>query len=349
MKNAFLFILILGCILLPWRSHGGTIGVGPSFQPGEEITDGVRLRYKLRVNKLTADSGVKIIFQTRRLYNPKNNGPGSETYLLESNLYNYSVTYKDTGAVPWPPTNAGAANYGQAALWLSIPDYNRHGMVGSRPIDEASKRMFPRVMTGIDNIPGLTKIETISQRDILGQDVSIEYSRGGTFRKPLSGWGVRFDPSVKFKDSDRNKPQPETVPDLPSNTEYRIWTATVSVANKQFGYEFAVPDKFGTHFAPYEIFSIVTEFLDKNPAEVTAGKGDFQAFFWDFKLMREHRSKWLPIRKLKCFYRADPKPNIGWGAKIGEYQKTPVLEISNDGTDTYYKLNQVFEIPEEQH
>lgn len=347
MQIMFSTFLLIASILLSDLSIGGTIGVGPSFLPGEEIKDGIRLRYKLRVNKLTADSGVKIIFQTRRLYNPKNNGPGSESYLLESNLYNYSVAYKDTGAVPWPPTNAGPAKYGQAALWLSIPDYNRHGMVGSRPINEESKLMFPRVMTGIDNIPGLTKIETISQRDIIGHDVSIEYARGATFRKPLSGWGFRFDPQVKFKDTDRNKPQPKTVPDLPSDTEYRIWTATVRFANKQFGYEFAVPDKYGTHFAPYEIFSIVTEFLDKNPAEATAGKGDFQAFFWDFELMRENQIKWIPIRKLKCFYRAAPKPNIGWGAKIGKYQKTPVLEISNDGTHTYYQLDQVFEIPYE--
>ena len=182
-------VLVLGCILPVGFLSGGTIGVQPTFQPGEEISDGVRLRYKLRVNKLTATDGVKIIFQTRRLYNPKNIGPGSETYVLESNLYNYSVAYKDTGAVPWPPANAGPAKYGQAALWLSIPDYNRHGLVGSRPMNAASKLMFPRVMTGIDNIPGLTKIEAISQRDIIGQDVSIEYARGGT-SVPRSLFGV---------------------------------------------------------------------------------------------------------------------------------------------------------------
>ncbi|HRD67813.1 MAG TPA: hypothetical protein PKY50_16855 [Candidatus Competibacter sp.] len=175
--------LKIGVVLAFWlcaaAAYSGTIGVGPAFDPGGEISDAVKLRYHARVNKMTADT-LKIIFQTRRLYNPNCTGPNCQTYLLESNLYTYWVQYNDTGCVPWPPTNAGPSRFGQAALWLSIPDYNQKGMVGSRPVDTASGLMFPRVMSGIDNITALTKIETMSQMDIAGQDMTIEYARGST-------------------------------------------------------------------------------------------------------------------------------------------------------------------------
>lgn len=309
----------------------GAIGVGPAFDPGGQISDAVKLRYHARVNKMTADT-LKIIFQTRRLYNPNWSGP---TYLLESNLYTYWVQYGDTGCVPWPPTNAGPSYFGQAALWLSIPDYNRKGMVGSRPGDVASRLMFPRVMSGIDNISGLTKIETMSQMNIAGQDITIEYARGSTFTTPLSGWGWRFNPNAPGS----------CMPDLPADVVYRIWTSTVTIGGQTYSYEFAVPDQYATHLAPSEIFSIVTEFLYKTPTEISQGKGDFQVYFWDFEVQRENSTTWIPLRKMKVFYRADPTDNIGWGAKIGLYAGRPVLEISNDTTDTYYKLNDVFEIP----
>lgn len=325
-------------LLCAAAAYSGTIGVGPTFDPGGWISDAVKLRYHARVNKITADT-LKLIFQTRRLYNPNCIGD-CQTYLLESNLYTYWVQYSDTGCVPWPPTNAGTSYFGQAALWLSIPDYNRKGMVGSRPVGVASGSMFPRVMSGIDNISGLTKIETMSQMNIAGQDMTIEYARGSTFTTPLSGWGWRFDPSVPVSSG-----QPPCISDLPGGVVYRIWTSTVTIGGQTYSYEFAVPDQYATHLYPYEIFSIVTEFLDKTPAEISQGKGDFQVYFWDFEVQRENSTTWIPLRKMKVFYRADPTDNIGWGAKMGLYAGRPVLEISNDTTDTYYKLNDVFEIP----
>jgi hypothetical protein len=331
----------LSLLLASFFVHAGTIGVGPAFSPGEAITDGTALRYNLRVNKNTADT-LKIIFQTRRLYNPECTGPNCQTYLLESNLYTYWVEYEDTGCAPWPPTSAGPSHFGQAALWLSIPDYNLGGKVGSRPKDVASGKMFPRIMTGIDNIQGLTKIETMTQKDISAQDISIEYKRGYTFETPLSGWGARFDPSADLSGGE----QPPCVNDLPADVVYRIWTTTVTIGDDTFYYDFAVPDAYATHLAPYEIFSIVTEFLDKSVDEISTGTGDFQAYFWDFELQREGSDSWIPLRDMKVFYRADPDENIGWGARIGDYNGMPVLEVSNDTTDTYYKLNDVFEIPE---
>lgn len=339
-KRSIVGLVLAG--MMGWyssNSYAGTIGVGPVFDQSPVITDGVKLRYHARVNKLTADS-LKLVFQTRRLYNPSCVGADCQTYLLESNLYSYGVSYSDTGCVPWPPSNAGTTEFRKATLWLSIPDYNQKGLVGSRPVNMASEQMFPRVMTGIDNITGLTKIETISQMDIAGQDMTIEYARGGTFTAPLSGWGWRFDPTKTVTSG-----QPPCVADLPAGEVYRIWTASITIGGQAYAYEFAVPDRFATNFAPSEIFSIVTEFLDKTPEEISAGNGDFQAYFWDFELQRENTTTWIPLRRMQVFYRADLTENIGWGAKIGQYQGHPVLEISNDTTDTYFKLNEIFEIP----
>ena len=78
----------------------GTIGVMPSYDKSPAVTDGIALRYKMRVNEMVptdpsilGEHGhIMIIFQTRRLYNPNNY---QQTYLLDSNFYTYRVEYED--------------------------------------------------------------------------------------------------------------------------------------------------------------------------------------------------------------------------------------------------------------
>ncbi len=311
---------------------GGTLGFGPYFQPGQEITNAVAIRYKFRVNQNSSPL-LKIVFTGRRLYNPSS---PTYTYLLEANLYTYWVQYTDNAFnCSWPLQ--GQYFYGQSGLWVSIPDYpgesQRPSLVGVRP---SNLQMFPRQNSGIDNIPGLTKIETISQMDITGKDISIQYYRGNLLDPAtdgLSGWGYRFQ---------RDPQDPNIItcePDLPSGYTYRKWHAEAVIDGITYLWDFAVPDDSARYLFPTsDMTSIVTEFL--------ATPGFFQVYFWDFEIQREGSSIWERLDTWKVFYQPDaPTPTSGWGPKIGDYNGKPVLEVSNDGTDTYFKLNDIFQIP----
>jgi hypothetical protein len=310
----FLFVVFGSRI----AAASGAIGVGPFFESGKRITDAVGLRYTLRVQENKSPSG-KIIFTTRRFYNPAR---CCDTYLLEANLFTRWIRYNDTGCVIWPPK--GEYYYGQSGLWLGVPDYNKKGMVGVRPSDLT---IFPRQMSGIDAISGLTKIESIAQIDITGKDITIEYFRGNTFQNDLSNWGSRFDPT----NSSICKA------DLPSGVTYQKWLAKITIDGRTYDFAFALPSEYARYFDPSEIVSMVTEFFD--------GSGLFKAYFWDFEIQREGATSWQALTSFQVNYQADPLPNIGWGVKLGMYDGHQVLEISNDGTDTYFKFSDVFTLP----
>lgn len=322
----------------------GSIGLMPSYDESPPVTDGIALRYNMRVNEMVptdpsipGEHGhIMIIFQTRRLYNPENL---LQTYLLDSNFYSYRVEYEDQGCLAWPPANAGPVHY-ESALWLAIPDYNfqqEGGMIGARPRSFSDEQMFPRVSTGIDNIPQLSKTEIISQMDVVGKNISIEYRRGETFTSPLTGWGERFD--LVAADG-------SCTPALPANIVYRIWTATLDIDGASYVYDFAVPDKYARYLYPYEVFSITTEFLARSEGEQEHDVGNFQAYFWDIQIQSESTQAWTDITRFRNhhFPPGQGDRNIGWGPKISQYQGKNVLEISNDGTDTYFKINDVFDL-----
>lgn len=71
---------------------------------------------------------------------------------------------------------------------------------------------------------------------------------------------------------------------------------------------------------------------------------------WDNKIQPSDKdlllSKQQVFRKIpfqwKMHYKADPLENKTYGAKISTYKNKQVLEISNDGTDTYFKLGNIF-------
>jgi hypothetical protein len=69
---SFWIVFLLALMSVPGWSQfqgGGTIGLGPYFQPGQEITNAVAIRYKFRANQnLSPGPGIKIVFTTRRLY-----------------------------------------------------------------------------------------------------------------------------------------------------------------------------------------------------------------------------------------------------------------------------------------
>ena len=308
-------------------AFAAAMGITPNFPAGSELPDVVGFRYRTRVN-VNNSSTIKIVFGWKRFYNP--NGD-TDTYLLETNLYSNWLKYPDSACLGWPP-NSPTNEYfsGQSGLWVSVPDYPKKEFVGVRQSDAATTAMFPRQNSGIDAISGLTKIETISQENITGKDIYVEYTRGGTFTTPLSGWGYRFTPDPV------NPGSFICDPNLPAAT-YQIWIARATFDATTYQWEFALPASSSKYFAPWEIVTFACEFFNE--------PGLFQTYFWDLEVERESTSAWQPLLSWRVSYLTEPN-NDGWGPKLGTYNGQTVIEISNDGTNTYYPLNAVFNLPE---
>ena len=185
--------------------------------------------------------------------------------------------------------------------------------------------MFPRQNSGIDGIPYLSKIETISQIDMTGKDVSIELTRGNTFTNDLTNWGYRFDPT-------RSDNAPSAcLPDLPSGFTYQTWHLTAVFDGYTYQWDFAMPADQTPYLRPTSLFSIVNEFFQTS--------GFYQVFVWDFAIQDEDTSTWQTINDFSVTYQYNFKRNIGSGVRVGYYEGSGVLEFSNDRTDTYAKLN----------
>ena len=315
------------------RAGDGPIGIRPYLNDNEMVYHAVKFRYKARVNVNSGNnSAIKILFIARSFYNPDRTEPPG-FYQIETNLYSYWIQYEDTGCLGWPPYSPLPPFHSQSGLWSSIPDYPAaddnfpialKGRVGVRPADVI---MFPRQNSGIDNIPRLTKIETISQQNMTAKDIAFELSRGETFVGDLSNWGYRFDPS-------RSDNLPSScLPDLPSGHTYRKWHLIAVFEGRSYAWDFALPEQQARYLDPSRMIDMVTEFFE------TAGS--FQAFVWDFAVQDENRQDWQPIYKFIVTYQVFPDRNTGSGVKIGSYQGRNILEFSNDRTDTYAQLGDI--------
>lgn len=105
--------------------------------PGEEVTDGVAVRYKCRVVQNTSPL-IMILFGANRFY-----GPSDETYLIEHNLYSDDLLFTNGICTTWP--QIGTDVQGSGSLRSAVPDYNEHGWIGAQP---TSPSIFPDRFTG---------------------------------------------------------------------------------------------------------------------------------------------------------------------------------------------------------
>lgn len=319
-----LFLILLITFGTQIAQAAGVIDLFPYFSQGSEVQNAIGFRYKIRVNQ-NQSAPTKIIFGGRRFYGPNS----TDTYLLDTNLYDHWIQYTDTGCTSWP--TPGKLFSGQAGLWVSVPDYNKKGLVGIRPADAQTLQMFPRANSGIDNIQGLTKIETISQQNITGKDISIQLVRGDTFTTPLDGWGSRFitDASGAVQCSAL----------LPSGVLYRKWLVTAILDGSSYKWEVAFPDDSARYLSPGEMQTFITEFFEH--------PGFFQAYIWDLEFLREGYSTWERVAQWKmtrCEGGCNGSAETA-GAKLSTYAGHPVIEISNDGTASYFKIGDIFTLP----
>ena len=283
------------------------------------VSNVVRVRNKFRVNTpFTQDA--KILFSSRFTFNPADPSPFDRGYSLDifyDRLPGINVQF--TQSDYYVPNTGGAG---------------RIGLMSSNPT------VFPVSSYPIDCGPA-PQVAARSQVDISGKDLTMDFVKGGTFTQPLSGWDActttactQSCGSCAFTCTADH--------DLPAGT-YQIWNGSMSFDGVAYPVSYALPGGspvdprlWGVYVDPSRLFNFRTEFFES---------GTFVQFLiWDMQVQTEGSSTWVPVTQ---FQQGEPSGSTysSAGARINVYENRPVLEISNDGSNTYHNLNDVFSIP----
>lgn len=320
MKNTFFFSVIAAFTTFTVagalgaddqkKVHGSAF-LDSFFEPGQEVGDAVKLRYKCQVveNQCARPEMWKIIFMFHFLHAPGN----AKSYELQSNLYTWRFAYPHLSKRKTSGEVQGLRNLaGESSLFLSVPDNHKDKKTGAR---SHAPDMFPTLDQEIDGFRDLWKREQVSQANVTGKALSIEIARQEIARD-LRGWSVHGE--------------------LPGG-KYRLWTTTATWGGASYKVDFVMPDESARYFVPSRMTQIATEAFFIHP-------GLFQAFFWDIEIQRENRADWEPIRKWKLI-ESDAKAEANtWGMKRSKFAGRPAIEVSNDGTRTYAKQGEIIEL-----
>lgn len=297
---------------LKWQATGSAF-LDAVYQPGQEINDAIRLRYKCQVTKNECQpkkqEGVwKIIF----MFHALSGDSGAPFRGFQSNLYSWRFEYPHLLRLTGGREGSRRNFQGQTGLFMSVPDDHRDKKVGARTRVPA---MFPTMDQEIDGFKDYWKREQIAQLDLTGKQVTIDIARGKTMND-LTGWNVHES--------------------SPKDT-YRIWTMTASWEGKSYAVDFALPDSGARYIRNHAPTQIATEAFAAHP-------GFMQAYFWDIEVQRESRKDWIPLQHWKLISTDAVLGGNTWGMKRATFQSRPAIEVSNDGTKTYLKKGEVIEL-----
>ncbi len=297
-----LVALVAGTFGVP-RLHAQGNGVArifAQFPPGQEVADGVEVTYDFTI-VANQSSDLKILFSDSRFY-----GSGSDTYLIEHNLYTDRYAYSDPVCTTWPLQ--GDHNAGESSLRVAVPDYVGRGLTGARTSDPA----FPRQTYLIDGIPGLWKTDMISQFDMTGMSGTVDVARGDLIVDP-SGW--RCDG------------------DLDAATSFREWDITVTIGGSPYVMMIALPDAGAHYVTPYEALVFYTEFMNQS--------GLFKVYFSNIWIQSESMG-WQPLNLWKV---TDQDGGLDlFGFKKTAIDAGCAIEVSNESQGPYLPPGTVFDI-----
>jgi len=313
----------------------GVVGI-TSTDVTSTVSNVVRVRNKFRINTPFIEDA-KILFSSRATFNPATPGSGFDRgYSLDVfydrlSYLNVQFTQSDYYDYVNPSCPGGPA---------------RIGLLSGNP------QMFP-VISGPIDCGYAPQVGARSQVDVSGKDIVIEFVKGGTLTGPVSGWGA-CTTSHTGSPCASNCPSDAcggsscdfacTPSDLPAGT-YQIWNGSMTWDGVTYPMQYALPasqdvsrppEVLGFYADPRRLFNFRTEFFEF---------GKFVQFLlWDMEVQQEGSSTWVPITEFKQGEPGGPSLN-SLGARVTVYNNRPVLEISNDGSDTYHVLNDVFSIP----
>src|SRR5438552_1584658 len=272
------------------------------------VSNVVRIRNKYRINTPFVEDA-KILFSSRYTYNPPN-PPVGRGY----------------------PLDAFYDRVGTIGFFLDNSDYFNTNL--GRVSMMSSTSMFPVALDTID-CSQLPHVHANAQTDISGKDVTIEYVKGGTFTQ-TAGW-----PACQPQATGGSCPYVCNATTLPAGL-YQIWNATVTFDGVSYPVQLAMPDDNSNpglnpaFVDPNRLFNFRTEFFES---------GMFVQFLlWDMQVQSDGSSTWVPVTQFKQEEPAGSTFNSA-GVRVTVYNNRPVLEVSNDGSDTYHFLNDQFSIP----
>jgi hypothetical protein len=309
------------------------------------------VRYKVRVHYNFVDPrqvNRKILFAGPSLWpRPATGG----MYALQGNVTGLGFRYvDDAGCTDGPPTSPP----GESELQFGFADWPgqcppsgvpcppsnvcpnggpvcKAGHLGIKPSDLT---VFPRFTSGTDGNHTLSILHARSQLNLNDAEIALQFDRGTprTYATPQSGWSHHW--SVDAQGT------PVCGDMLPAGT-YRSWigTATITTASgtqttytNEYLMDAATPTESNyIELAPDgSMLGFVTEFVHC--------LGFFQEFVYDVQFRRDGSQTW---ESLNTFSVAGPDPAVnqyhGWfGIRMAEWQGKSVLEVSNDGTDSYF-------------
>lgn len=328
------------------RQRNITPTVGMLAPQGVTATEITQFRYKARINHNIEDLRHKnrhIVFTPLHLSQLSND----KNYSLQLNLSSRGFRFDDAQAcaepIPSATTTEGSVKVG-IADWPAIcvggipcpsngvcPNSNVKCKAGHLGLKSRSPEVFPRVTTSTDLNYNVSILHAFSQIDLNGMDLEFTVKKESKFEfeSTQSDWGYRW----RRKDNDHICDA-----SLPAG-KYQSWTAYIKAADAS--------GQSTTYAVDYLMDDATAEFIDVRNrghimpivSEFLHHLGFFQVYMWDFQFKRENATQWEDINQFEVTGPLETISNYhGWfGMRLAKYDGKTVLEISNDGTDSYFR------------
>lgn len=286
----------------------GLAVVSTYFPPGQEIKDGIALRYKFQVvENEGAEGGGKILFGATRLADATGE---IRPFALQQNFYTSRSEYTDPICdAEYPPFDAKRQ---EACLVLALSDYEKTGQIGAKTYDPA---MLPRCFSLIDGRPELPNITLRLQKNMNGKFGQILVERGGIITNK-DGW----------------KCQPGRLLDT---AIYREWITSVTVDGQNYRAGMALPANVAQYLSFFWMLNFAWEF----PLQ----PGAFVVRVWDAEVLREYDGSWHRLDQWYADKHVGYTTDFGFRA-VTLPDGRRVLEASNLAPSEYVAQGTVFTV-----
>jgi hypothetical protein len=292
-------------------SHG--LGGLQAIYPAD-VNDLIGVQYSAHVVTNQSQS-LRIIFGFNNLY-------GSNTailpgyYNIESNIYSGDLSFTD-GMCSHNST-VGIYTEAQGSVRNATVDYPFY--FGIEPgftnaLDTSDPVNFPTSTTWIDGYTNNYVMNSISQGNINGEDVTITIQRGGTITdvSTFAHCGMSLLPGT-----------------------YRLWTLTTQIAGQGPVVNRIVALDEGAHYLTTTALDFASEYINQS--------GIFTVQYWGFAFERESNPVWHGLTQFASAYDYD-----GQGQDFGSHIVTvggqDRIEFSNAPGNAYIPGNTRIEMP----
>jgi len=264
---------------------------------------GVRFRFKVDLNQPPAfhtnAQDWKIVFGFMDTYNP-DGPPGENHQIIQAQVNTDRFDMPDRNSCNVIPPSIEH----ESGTGVGVTDNFGDGQIGFRTSDEVNA---PTSSWEVDYIRGLWQKGADPSRNVNGMEVLVEVIRGEP-TTDVDGWGC---------------PQ-WTIPP----GDYRIWNVTFTIDGEVFHTAALLPESRAKYLGPLNPLAFATENFSLAP-------GGFRAFFWDMAVQPEGGA-WEPLNTWTMGPDDHAEEFFGYGFKLGTYDGQQVIEVSQDGTNTYF-------------